>query len=61
MKISSALRKAIFDLIQETLNAMPLILVLVRHGQSEGNVASKYSRKGDDTLFTSEFLARPSS
>lgn len=34
-------------------------LVLVRHGQSEGNVASRLSRFGDDTMFTDEFRERP--
>ena len=39
---------------------MPLDFVLVRHGQSEGNVASHASRRGDDSLFTPEFRARHS-
>lgn len=34
---------------------MPLDLVLVRHGQSEANVASRHSREGDHSLFTDEF------
>ena len=34
---------------------MPLHFVLVRHGQSEGNVAQGKSRKGDHSLFTPEF------
>lgn len=40
---------------------MPVDLVLVRHGHSEGNAATKRSRAGDDSLFTPEFLARHSS
>ncbi|HEU0050915.1 MAG TPA: histidine phosphatase family protein [Patescibacteria group bacterium] len=40
---------------------MPRDLILVRHGESEGNVASKRSRAGDDSLYTSEFSARHSS
>jgi NAD+ kinase len=40
---------------------LPLDLVLVRHGESEGNVAFGLSRHGDDRHFTPEFLARHSS
>jgi NAD+ kinase len=40
---------------------MPLDLVLVRHGESEGNVASHRSRLGDHSAFTPEFMARHSS
>lgn len=41
---------------------MPVDLVLVRHGESEGNVAIKASKKGgDDRHYTPEFLARHSS
>jgi NAD+ kinase len=40
---------------------LPLDLVLVRHGESEGNVAFGLSRRGDDRHFTPEFLARHSS
>ena len=40
---------------------MPLDLVLVRHGESEGNVAFGLSRRGDHSHFTPEFLARHSS
>jgi NAD+ kinase len=36
-------------------------LVLVRHGESEGNRANKLSRRGDDSIFTEEFLQRHSS
>ncbi|MFH0831220.1 MAG: phosphoglycerate mutase family protein [Parcubacteria group bacterium] len=39
---------------------MPIDLVIVRHGESEGNVANRLSRRGDDRHFTLEFLARPS-
>ena len=41
---------------------MPIDLVLVRHGQSEGNVAALASRAGDDSLITDPaFRARHSS
>lgn len=40
---------------------MPKDLVLVRHGQSEGNEANRLSRKGDDRHFTPGFLNRHSS
>ncbi|MEK7464481.1 MAG: phosphoglycerate mutase family protein [Patescibacteria group bacterium] len=40
---------------------MPLNLVLVRHGESEGNLARSYSRKGDDSKYTAEFKNRHSS
>ncbi len=41
--------------------AMPLDLVLVRHGESEGNVARSLSEKGDDSVFTEQFRDRHSS
>jgi NAD+ kinase len=41
--------------------AMPDNLILVRHGESEGNLARVYSRKGDDSKYTSEFKNRHSS
>src|SRR4051812_7084854 len=41
--------------------AMPIDLVLVRHGESEGNVAHNSSKAGDHSYFTPEFLGRPSS
>lgn len=40
---------------------MPIDLVLVRHGESEGNLANERSRKGDDRAFTEEFKNRSSS
>lgn len=40
---------------------MPIDLVLVRHGQSEGNLAQAKSMKGDDSFWTEEFSMRPSS
>jgi broad specificity phosphatase PhoE len=39
---------------------MPKDLVLVRHGQSEGNLANMLSREGDDTSFTEAFRERHS-
>lgn len=40
--------------------ALPKNIVLVRHGQSEGNVAFGRSRNRDDSDFTEEFRQRPS-
>ncbi len=40
---------------------MPLDLILVRHGESEGNVARRSSLSGDNSLFTEEFCARHNS
>lgn len=40
---------------------MPVDLVLVRHGESEGNVARKLSLNGDDSVFTEEFRGRHNS
>lgn len=39
---------------------LPVNLILVRHGQSEGNVAHKASRKGDNRFFSDEFRDRHS-
>lgn len=38
--------------------SIPLHLVLVRHGESEGNKANELSRKGDNSAFTPEFRNR---
>lgn len=38
--------------------ALPLHLVLVRHGESVGNQANAASRAGDHSLFTAEFRKR---
>jgi NAD+ kinase len=40
---------------------MPIDLVLVRHGESEGNVAFARARAGDHCLFTEAFQSRHSS
>jgi NAD+ kinase len=40
---------------------MPIDLVLVRHGQSEGNAAKRRSEAGDHTAFTQDFLNRHTS
>jgi NAD+ kinase len=40
---------------------LPIDLVLVRHGESEGNVARHLSQSGDNSLFTQEFMQRHSS
>lgn len=40
---------------------MPLDLYLVRHGESEGNVAMGLSRQGDHSVFTEDFCRRHSS
>lgn len=34
---------------------LPRDIILVRHGESEGNKANKYSRRGDNQFFTPEF------
>jgi len=38
--------------------AMPIDLVLVRHGQSEGNLVNYRARKGDTSLYTPEYKLR---
>ncbi len=38
---------------------MPLDLVFVRHGRSEGNEARDQSKRGDESCYTDEFRARP--
>lgn len=40
--------------------ALPIDLVLVRHGQSEGNAAKRLSEKGDHAVFTEKFMNRHS-
>lgn len=37
---------------------LPIDTVLVRHGESEGNLAKRLSEKGDHTAMTPEFLGR---
>lgn len=39
---------------------LPTDLVFVRHGESEGNVAKRRSEKGDNSVFTPEFMNRHS-
>ena len=39
---------------------LPLDLVLVRHGESEGNIAVDASKGGDNSIFTPEFRNRHS-
>lgn len=39
---------------------LPVDLVLVRHGQSEGNAAKRLSEAGNDSAYTDEFLVRHS-
>src|ERR1700675_4535998 len=41
--------------------SLPINLVLVRHGQSEGNAAKRRSEKGDHTAYSEEFKDRHSS
>ena len=41
--------------------ALPIDIVLVRHGQSEGNVAKHLSESGNNDLYTIEFRERYSS
>eukprot|EP00013_Stygamoeba_regulata_P029115 CAMPEP_0177655688 /NCGR_PEP_ID=MMETSP0447-20121125/15118_1 /TAXON_ID=0 /ORGANISM="Stygamoeba regulata, Strain BSH-02190019" /LENGTH=340 /DNA_ID=CAMNT_0019159659 /DNA_START=94 /DNA_END=1116 /DNA_ORIENTATION=+ len=40
---------------------LPIDLVLVRHGESEGNLAQRFSKKGDDRMWTPEFQSRHTS
>lgn len=40
---------------------LPIDLVLVRHGQSEGNAAKRLSKAGDHSAFTPEFVDRHTS
>ncbi len=39
---------------------LPIDIIMVRHGRSEGNKANEYSRKGDNRFFTPEFLDKHS-
>lgn len=39
---------------------LPIDLIFVRHGQSEGNLAHRMSEKGDNSFFTPEFRDRHS-
>ena len=39
--------------------AMPLDLIMVRHGESEGNVALNAAKKGDHSFYTDEFVNKP--
>ncbi len=41
--------------------SMPHNLILIRHGESEGNIALNLSKKGDDSAFTEEFKSRHTS
>jgi len=41
--------------------AMPVDLVLVRHGESEGNLADRMAEEGDGSAYTPAFRARHSS
>lgn len=38
---------------------MPVDYVLVRHGQSEGNVAVEASKRGDNSYFTEKYVTTP--
>lgn len=38
--------------------SLPNDIILVRHGESEGNLAYRQSRRGDDSAFTEEFRSR---
>ena len=40
---------------------MPINLVVVRHGQSEGNIANRMSEAGDHSAYTEQFMNRHSS
>ncbi|WP_157321091.1 phosphoglycerate mutase family protein [Nesterenkonia alkaliphila] len=38
---------------------MPLDLILIRHGESEGNVAGALARQGDEPYYTDAFVTTP--
>lgn len=38
---------------------MPLDLILIRHGESEGNVAGAPARKGDESHYSDDFVTTP--
>jgi broad specificity phosphatase PhoE len=40
---------------------LPLELVLVRHGESEGNIATRLAQSGDESAYSEAFVARHSS
>lgn len=44
----------------EETTMLPIDLIVIRHGESEGNVANKAGRNGDTSLFTPEFRNRHS-
>lgn len=41
--------------------SMPKDLILVRHGQSEGNVATEAAKNGDESRYTEAFMTTPGS
>lgn len=43
------------------MESLPIDIVLVRHGESEGNLAQSLSKKGDDSLWSTEFASRHTS
>src|SRR5205823_6143474 len=43
---------------RRSIMAMPRDLLLVRHGESEGNMAARHSRQGDNSLYTDSFRSR---
>jgi len=42
-------------------NEYPIDIVLIRHGESEGNFAQEKSKAGDDSLWTSDFTLKHNS
>eukprot|EP01116_Phalansterium_solitarium_P009430 TRINITY_DN23557_c0_g1_i1.p1 TRINITY_DN23557_c0_g1~~TRINITY_DN23557_c0_g1_i1.p1 ORF type:complete len:336 (-),score=84.95 TRINITY_DN23557_c0_g1_i1:335-1315(-) len=64
-RFSTSIRTADVHHLQESwrqeLNNLPGDIVLVRHGESEGNLAQRQSRKGDDRFWTDEFGRRHTS
>lgn len=40
---------------------LPIDIVLVRHGESEGNYAQERSKKGDQSFWTEQFRRRHTS
>jgi hypothetical protein len=59
-KITFAAGSDFFEDVMSYSN-LPVDIVLVRHGESEGNLAQSLSKKGNDKLWTPEFSNRHTS
>lgn len=60
-RVNRDVSAAIDDAMAERQPRRMKELVLVRHGESEGNVAHKRSSQGDHSLYSGEFMKRHSS